>query len=195
MDRRQLLLSGLAAIFYPHAATAAPAPYTIGPRGAQISYLFNLQGSTVAGTAPLSRADLRIDPTALQNSTAEVTADLRQARTKLFFATEALKSETVLDIARFPNARFVSRRIVLGPDGRISGGAAIEGALTLRGVTRPIRFAADLFRKPGSAPDDLTALDVRLRATINRNEFGASGYPALVAPEVGIDIKADLRAL
>ncbi|MEM6759370.1 MAG: YceI family protein [Pseudomonadota bacterium] len=195
MDRRHLLLSGLAALFYPHAAASAPMPYTIGPKGAQISYLFNLQGSTVIGTAPLLRADLRIDPTALQNSSAEVTADLRKARTRLFFATEALKSATVLDIDRFPNARFVSERILLGPNGRISGGAAIEGALTLRDVTRPIRFDADLFRKPNSAPNDLRALDIRLRTTIDRNDFGASGYAALVAPEVGVDIRADLLAL
>lgn len=195
MHRRHMLALSLAALLAPHSARAAARPYTIGPNGAEISYLFSLSGNSVTGTVPLSRADLTINPQDLQSSTATVTADLRKARTGLVFATQALKSEAVLDADRFPQARFVSTRVLLGPDARISEGAVIEGNLTLRGVTRPVRFGAALFRKRGSSADDFDALDVRLRATINRNDFGANGYANLVTPEVGIDIKADLIAI
>ena len=123
-----------------------------------------------------------------------MTADIRRARTGLIFATEALKSASVLHADRFPEARFTSTRVILGAGGRISGGATIDGNLTLRGVTRPVRFAAELFRKRGSAPDDLSALDVRLQGRGNRSDFGAIGYADLVEDRVGIDIRADILA-
>ena len=192
MHRRHLLAIGLAALARP--SFAAPTPYGLGPNGANITYLFTLNGAQVKGTVPVARADLRIDPANLAASTADVTADIRRARTGLIFATEALKSATVLNAASFPMARFTSTRVRLGDGGRISDGATVEGDLTLRGVTRPVRFSATLFRKRGSAPDDLSALDVRLQGRINRRDFGATGYADLVEDSVGIDIKADILA-
>ncbi|WP_299691154.1 YceI family protein [uncultured Tateyamaria sp.] len=192
MHRRHLLAIGLAALARP--TFAAPTPYRLGPNGATITYLFTLNGGQVKGTVPVGRADLRIDPDNLAASTADVTADIRRARTGLIFATEALKSESVLNAARFPQARFTSTRVTLGAGGRISDGATIDGDLTLRGVTRPVRFAAELYRKRGSAAGDLSALDVRLQGRINRSDFGATGYADLVDDSVGIDIRADIVA-
>jgi len=195
MDRRNMLRLSLAALASPALgaqAFAAPTPYRLGPNGATITYLFTLNGGQVKGTVPVSGASLIIDPRNLAASTADVTADVRRARTGLIFATEALKSESVLNAQSFPQARFTSTRVILGPGGRLSGGAAIEGNLTLRGVTRPVRFAADLFRKRGSAPDDLSALDVRLQGSVDRRAFGATGYADIVDDTVGIDIKAEI---
>ncbi len=192
MHRRHMLALSLAALAQP--ALAAPTPYRLGPNGATITYLFSLNGAQVKGTVPVGRADLRIDPGNLAASTADVTADIRRARTGLIFATEALKSESVLNAANFPQARFTSTKVTLGADGRISGGATIDGNLTLRGVTRPVRFSAGLFRKRGSAPGDLRALDVHLQGRVNREDFGATGYADIVENLVGIDIRADLVA-
>lgn len=193
MHRRHLMALGLAALAQP--SFAAARPYGLGPNGATITYLFTLNGGQVKGTVPVGRADLRIDPGNLAASTADVTADIRRARTGLIFATEALKSESVLNAASFPQARFASTRVTLGAGGRISDGATIEGDLTLRGVTRPVRFAAALYRKRGSTADDLSALDVRLQGKISRSAFGATGYADLVEDTVGIDIRADIAAL
>ena len=124
-----------------------------------------------------------------------MTADLTAARTGLIFATQAMKSASVLDTERFPTARFRATRVTLGRSGRLSEGAALDGDLTLRGITRPVRFDAALFRPPGSAPDDLSLLDIRLRGAISRTAFGAAGYPDLVADGVGLDIRARIRAL
>ncbi|MEL6618402.1 MAG: YceI family protein [Pseudomonadota bacterium] len=192
MHRRHLLALGLAALARP--GWAAPVPYTLRGDASTITYTFTLNGAAVKGTVPVDRADLRIDPQNLAASTADVTADVRRARTGLIFATDALKSPSVLDAARFPTARFTSSRIILGPGGRLSGGAAIEGRLTLRGVTRTVRFQADLFRAPGSAPDDLRNLSVALRGQINRRDYGATGYADLVADTVGIEINAEIAA-
>ena len=192
MHRRHLLATALAALATP--AFAAPQPYKLGRAGATIRYTFTLSGSPVTGTVPLDRAVLSIDPDNLAASTADVTADVRRARTGLLFATEALKSPSVLDAARFPLARFQSTHVILGPAGRISNVAVIEGRLTLRGVTRPVRFDAALYRLPGSAPDDLSTLTVALGGRIDRRDYGATGYADLVENIIDIAIDAEITA-
>lgn len=192
MHRRTLLAMGLATFATP--VLAAPTAYRLAGTAATITYTFTLNGAPIKGTLPINRADLNVDPDNLAASTADVTADVRQAETGLIFATQALKSASVLDADGYPLARFRSTRVILGPGGRISNGAAVEGQLTLRDVTRPVRFDAGLFRPQGTVPGDLSTLVVALTARINRNDFGASGYPDLVDPIVTIDIDAEISA-
>ncbi len=193
LTRRTFGLCALAAAAQP--LHAAPRTYDIGPGGARISYTFRLSGAPVVGTIPIDRADLQVDAGDLSRSRADVTADVRRARTGLVFATEALQSASVLDANRHPRARFRSTRVVLGADGRISNGAALEGELTLRGVTRPVRLNASLFRPQGSAAGDLSRLSIVLRGRLDRRDFGATGYANLVEPNVDLEITADIRAL
>ncbi|MEL6240553.1 MAG: YceI family protein [Pseudomonadota bacterium] len=192
MKRRDLLAALCVLPAVPSWAT--PTRYAIGPGGARIRFDFNLMGGIQSGTVPLANADLRIDPERLSASTADVTADVRRARTGLFFATEAMKSEGVLDAQNHPTASFRSTRVILGSGGRISDGGALEGDLTLRGVTRPVRFEAAIYRPRGTAPTDLSRLSVLLKGSVDRFAFGASGYPDLVGPNVGIDIQVDIAA-
>ncbi|MEO0381458.1 MAG: YceI family protein, partial [Pseudomonadota bacterium] len=63
-----------------------------------------------------------------------------------------------------------------------------------RGVTKRVKFNAQLFRAPGSAADDLSALRVILNGRVNRTDYGAIGYPELVADAVDIEIDANIRA-
>ncbi|WP_299042937.1 YceI family protein [uncultured Tateyamaria sp.] len=196
MNRRHMMLGALAALapISPGISWAAPTPYRLATGGATITYTFMLNGAPVKGTVPVNQADLSIDPGNLSASTALVSADVRRARTGLIFATEALKSASVLDAKTHPTARFRSTRVTLGPGGRISDGATLEGDLTLRGVTRRVRFDAGLFRTRGSSTDDFSALTVMLKGRVNRRDFGATGYADLVEDTVGIDIVAEIRA-
>ncbi|WP_299204811.1 YceI family protein [uncultured Tateyamaria sp.] len=193
MNRRHLLLCALATLT-PRTGWAVPTPYRLGTGGATITYTFMLNGAPVKGTVPVNQADLTVDPNNLDKSTALVSADVRRARTGLIFATEALKSPSVLDAQNHPTARFRSTRVKLGAGGRLSDGATLEGDLTLRGVTRRIRFDAGLFRARGSAAEDFSTLTVMLKGRIDRREFGAIGYANLVDDTVGIDIVAEITA-
>ena len=67
--------------------------------------------------------------------------------------------------------------------------------LTVRDVTRSVRLDAQLFRPPGTAPDDLRLLTIELSGSMSRSSFGATGYPELVSDTVGIDIRAVIRAV
>jgi len=85
--------------------------------------------------------------------------------------------------------RFVNTPI----SGQGGARATLEGNVTIRGVTRPLRLAAEIGVPPGSAPGDFRRLTVRLGGHVNRSAFGASGYPDMVADRVDLDITAQLR--
>lgn len=192
MTRRLLIAGGLASAGLP--VWAAPRRYDLQAAGSTISFAFSVNGTAQTGTVPVTQADIRVDPQNLANSSADVTADIRAAKTGLIFVTQALLSAEVLDVQNHPNVRFVSNRIALGQNGRISEGARIDGALTLRGVTLPLQLDANLSRPAGTPPDDLSVLLVRLTGRLNRGDFGATGYPKLVAEPVDLDIRAEIRA-
>lgn len=194
LTRRRSLIGALAAAALPRTAWSAPRRYRIAPEEAEIRFIFTAGGNPQTGTAPLSRADLRIDPQNLQASTAEVTADVSRAKAGIFLVTQAMKAPEMLDAAHHPTARFRSTGVTLGAAGRISDGAVIEGDLTLRGVTRPVRLDAAIYRPPGSAPDDLDRLEAHLTGRISRSSFGVSGFPEMVADTVGLDIRVRIRA-
>ncbi|QBF31153.1 YceI family protein [Thalassococcus sp. S3] len=193
MLTRRLFLAGLTA--FPALAQAAPTRYRLDPQASTVGFTYILNGVAQRGTMPVSRADLLIDPDNLASAQVDVSVSVAQAWTALFFATDALKGASVLDAANHPEVRFVSTSIRLAQDGRLSGGATVTGRVTVRGVTRPLTLQADLFRLPGSAPDDLRALTIRLRGALSRSAFGASGFPNLVADTVTLDINAAIRAV
>lgn len=193
IQRRALLALGLLMAANP--LRAAGRQYELVTEGSRITFSFVLKGIRQSGTAPIATADLSIDPADLARSTADVSADIRRAKTGLIFVTEALKSPSVLDAEAHPLVHFVSTAVRLGAKGRIGEGAVIEGDLTLRGVTRPLRLAATLTRPKGSAPDALTELKVHLTGALKRSDYGATGFADLVADRVDLDIMAEIRAV
>lgn len=193
IPRRPLLTGLSAALLAPHALLAAPLPYRIVPEATDVRFRFLLGGQPQQGRIPVQAARIRIDPDDLASSQADITLDASRARAGTVFATSALKSPAVLDTARFPVVRFRSTRIRLGPGGRLSGGAQIQGRLTLRGITRPLTLQAALYRRPGTAPKDLRELDVHLSGQLSRAAYGATGYADLVADQVTLAIRARIH--
>lgn len=95
-------------------------------------------------------------------------------------ADHLVEGPALFDVAHFPTARFLSRRITLIGDHM----AQIEGDLTLHGVTRPILLEAKL---PGGA-----AADQVFTATtyVRRSAFGMDGYHPLLGDTVALTIQA-----
>ena len=186
--RRTLATIGALALAAP--THARPTRYRLDPANSRVGFTYVLNGASQQGTMPVDHANILIDPQNLQASSVDVSLNARKARTGFVFATQALTGTEVLDTARFPHIRFVSDRVRLGPEGRISDGASISGSLTIRDRTRRVTFDAGLFRPAGTTPEDLNVLTVRLTGAINRSDFGAAGFPDLVADRVGLDVTA-----
>ncbi|UWR04459.1 YceI family protein [Ruegeria conchae] len=189
---RRTLIAGLAALPFARDAHAALTPYVLATARSSVEFTYTLSGTAQTGTMPVQTAQILIDTRRLQNSRVDVVMDVARARTKLPFARGPMLGSSVLNAARYPTIRFVTTKIQLGPTGRISEGATVTGDLTVRDVTRPVTLNSDLYRRPGSAVDDLDILFIRLVGALNRHEFGASGYPDLVQPMIGLNIRAEI---
>ncbi len=189
----RLLLLVLLGAAFASASQAAPTRYQLDAGDSHVRFTFTMGGIPQTGTMPIARALILVDPQNLTASRVDISLDVAGVRTPLPFARQALIGPEVLDAARYATIRFVSTRVQLAPDGRLSGGAKITGKLTMHGVTRPVTFEAALFRAPDSAVDDLSNLSVQMKGQISRSAFGASGYGDLVADTVGLDIWAVIR--
>lgn len=192
MTRRALIAAALASAGFR--ASAEARAYDLVTDTSRIKFTFTTSAGPQTGTVPVDTAQILIDPRQLANSQATVTADIREVTAGLPFVTEAIKSADLLDAQNHPVVRFRSTKIRLGSKGRISEGAQIEGDLTLRGVTLPITLDAILSRPTGSAPDDLSILYVQLNGSLDRQHYGASGFPGLAENRVELDIFTELTA-
>jgi polyisoprenoid-binding protein YceI len=168
---------------------AEPVPYILDAAASSVGFEVNMGEQVVTGTMPVAGAALLLDFDRVANSTINVTLDPSSAQTGLIFATEALKAENLLNTAAYPQIVFVSTGVTAGAD---STQAEVDGQVTIRGVTRPLRLHAQLYRQAGTIAGNIDKLSLLLTGTLNRNDFGASGYPGLVSDQVKLQITAQI---
>jgi polyisoprenoid-binding protein YceI len=166
-------------------AFAAPDTYHLSPGGSTVAWATDLGETEISGTMPIDRADLELDFAAPATSRIRVVIDAAGADASLPFAVEAMRGENVLHTTAHPKITFAATGI------RTQGNAAtVDGLLTIRGTTLPIRLAARFFRPPGSAEGDLSRLSVQLTGKLSRSAYGAAGFADLVGDEVRLNIVA-----
>ena len=166
---------------------SAPQRYALDPAASEVGFTYRLLGAATRGRMPVARAALVIDFTDLSATRADVVLDVTQARAGLIVATEAMRGSRVLDAARHPTIRFRATRTYAA-----GAGAVMEGDLTVRGTTRPVRLSARFLRPPGSDPGARDRIAIELTGALSRSAFGASGYPDLVGDRIDIRIRAGL---
>ncbi|MEL6683205.1 MAG: YceI family protein [Pseudomonadota bacterium] len=191
----RLLTALIASVFLlPAILWADPIPYRLQADRSEVGFIFNLSGASNRGSMPVRAAEIAIDFDRFTNSSADVTVDVSRARTGLIFATEALKAGSVLNASGYPTIRFQSTAIRPNDPRNLSAGGKIDGNLTIRGITRPVTLDAALFRQQGTAEGDLSQLSFRISGTVNRSDFGATGYSDIVADQIRLDIAARVIA-
>ncbi|HEX7295325.1 MAG TPA: YceI family protein [Pyrinomonadaceae bacterium] len=143
-------------------ATAQGQKYQITPQNSQIAFV----GSKVTGSHNGSFGDFsgQID----YNGTPEqshVNIDIKadSITTDTPDLTTHLKTADFFDVAKYPQATFVSTAIKAGGEGGASH--TVTGNLTLHGVTKSVTFPATISVTPDVATVDSTF-------SINRKDFG-----------------------
>jgi polyisoprenoid-binding protein YceI len=182
-------LVGLIFLVAGTAAKASPRAYDLDTSGSVVAFQVGFGTSPIRGSMPVESADLLLDFDRVAQSRVTVTLSTQKAKASLPFAAEAMKAANVLDTARFPTMQFHSTAIRATKDG-----ATIDGDLTLRGVTHPLRLNATIFRQQGTQAGDKTRLTLHLTGSVQRSAYGASGWPDMVGDTVDIDIRARIHA-
>jgi polyisoprenoid-binding protein YceI len=95
-----------------------------------------------------------------------------------------LRSENMFDVRRYPWLRFRSRHLDYGADGL----AGVDGDVTLRGVTRPVRLTVQHLWCAIDPRDGREGCGAQIRARISRAEFGMTYAYPLVGDDVDLDV-------
>lgn len=122
-------------------APAGAAEYVIDTKGGHASINFRVQHlgfSWLTGRFDAFAGSFRYDDKNPAAAAISVTIDTASVNSNHAERDKHLRGADFLDVANFPEAKFVSKSIT--PDG--DGKAVIAGDFTLRGITRPVAITA-----------------------------------------------------
>src|ERR1700745_4056465 len=118
---------------------------------------------------------LTLDESNLAQSHIEASIDAASIETRDAQRDAHLRSADFLDVEKFPTLSFNSTRISLVREGEL----AVEGDLTIRGVTRKVTFSVEGPTPPVKDPWGNTRIAVSATTKINRKDFGLRWNAAL----------------
>ena len=162
----------------------AAGTYAIEPNHTQVVFTVTHFGITpYSGTFSGASGTAMLDPAHPEAARVSVTIPVASVMTTSAKLTDELKSADWLDAARFPTATFVSTKVTpMGP-----AMAAIEGTLTLHGVSRPATINARFFGAATNPMSKKASVGFVGRLTFKRAEFGVTKYVPVVSDETLAD--------
>ncbi|HXO34734.1 MAG TPA: YceI family protein [Candidatus Acidoferrales bacterium] len=131
--------------------------------------------SNVKGQFPKVTGTLTLDESDLTKSRVEAVIEAGSIETRDAQRDTHLKSADFFDVEKFPTLTLKSTRISLVRDGEL----AVEGDLTIHGVTRKVVFSVEGPTPPAKDPWGNTRVAVSATTKISRKDFGLTWNAAL----------------
>jgi polyisoprenoid-binding protein YceI len=138
--------------------------------------------SNVKGQFPKVSGKLVLDETNLGNSKIEAVIEATSIETRDAQRDAHLKSADFLDVENFPTLSFKSTRVSIVRNGEL----AVEGDLTIRGVTRKETFDVEGPTPPVKDPWGNTRVAVSATTKIHRKDFGLTWNTILEAGGIAV---------
>jgi polyisoprenoid-binding protein YceI len=138
--------------------------------------------SNVKGQFAKVSGKLVLDESDLANSQIEALIDASSIATRDPQRDAHLKSADFLDVENFPTLSFKSARSRIVRNGEL----AVEGDLTIRGVTRKVTFDVEGPTPPIKDPWGNTRVAVSATTKINRKDFGLTWNTILEAGGIAV---------
>lgn len=124
---------------------------------------------------------------AAKTGTVDIVIDTKSVNTGFATFNEHIQGEDFLDTAKYPTATFKSTKVVFEGDKPV----AVEGNLTLKGVTRPVTLTVTSFQAMPHPMMKKDAIGANAWTVVKRSEFNAGKYAPYVGDEVRIDIAVE----
>ena len=163
------------------ASTAAPVQtstttWNIDPAHSMAEFkVKHMMIANVKGHFPKVSGALLLDEFDLASSRVEASIEAASIYTRDEQRDAHLKSADFFDVEKFPTLHFKSTGISIVRDGEL----AVEGDLTIHGITRKVRFAVEGPTPPTKDPWGNTRVAVSATTRINRKDFGLIWNAAL----------------
>jgi polyisoprenoid-binding protein YceI len=124
--------------------------------------------SNVKGQFTGVTGTLTLDESNLSQSKVEATIDAASINTRDAQRDGHLKSADFFDVEKFPTLSFSSTSVTRKSDDEL----AVEGNITIHGVTKPVTFTVEGPSAPGKDPWGNTRIGLSATTKINRKDFG-----------------------
>jgi polyisoprenoid-binding protein YceI len=164
---------------------AAAAEWRLDP-ATSISVDVVWRGATVELRFPELDGSIVFDERRPETAKARIVVSARDVETGVGVVDALARSRDYLDAETHPEIAFDLDRL----ERTSSSTANVFGRMTLRGVTRPVAFEAQVFRY-GPAADDPDRFEAGfdISGVIDRTAFGSTGGLPEVAPELPVRIR------
>ena len=149
--------------------------------------------SNVKGEFTHIKGSLKLDSSDITRSSAEASMDVSTINTREEQRDAHLKSADFFHLEKFPTISFRSTRVTKKGDDDF----AVEGELTMHGVTRKVVFDVESLSPPTKDPWGNTRIGLSASTKINRKDFGLNWNAALetggilVGEEVAITLDVE----
>lgn len=180
----RLILAPLAVVLLT-AATPVQR-FIVDPAGSAVSAKVGFLGiGSKTAEFPKMFGTAAINPDSLQDLGLDVTLDARAIKAPDKVTLGRLRGESFFWVEKYPTVRFVGTSLTM--TGARSG--IVDGKLTARGVTRPVKLTVTFSKAPGTlAAGEAITIDGRTK--INRRDFGMTAYSLIVGKTVTINLRA-----
>lgn len=164
--------------------------YRIDERFGSIAFAISVLGLfSVTGRFLRFSGDLALDPGRPEATAIDVAVPTAEIDLPLPEQRDLIRSPAYFDSANHPIARFVSRAVAVVASDRF----LIDGVLTLRGVSNPVRLEARLTERRRDAERGIDVADVIASATVSRSAFGMGADRPLLSDRVRLDIRVRIE--
>jgi polyisoprenoid-binding protein YceI len=161
-----------------NATQAATTSWNIDPAHTTAEFkVKHMMITNVKGQFSAVTGVVEIDPEEVANSRVEVSIDASSISTRDAQRDAHLKSPDFFDVEKFPTLSFASTGVTRKDDGEL----AVEGNLTIHGVTRKVVFEVEGPSEPAKDPWGNVRIGWSASTKINRKDFGLNWNAALEA--------------
>jgi polyisoprenoid-binding protein YceI len=171
-------------------AIAAPTTYVLEPNHTLPRFEYNHMGYSIQSSRFNKVTGKVVLDKAAKTGSADVTIDTTSIDTGSTMFNEHIQGEDFLSTAKFPTATYKSSKFVFKGEKLV----AIEGDLTIKGVTKPVKLAVSSYNCAPHPMMKKEACGVNATAKIKRSDFGAGKYAPLVGDDVTIIIPVEAIA-
>jgi len=185
-------LSLTAALFAALAGSAIAAPVTYNVDGSHTYPRFSYSHfgySTQQSSFKKTMGTVVYDAEA-KTASVDIRIDMTSVNTGFEVFDGHIQGEDFFDTAKYPAATFKSTKVVFEGDKP----KAIEGVLTLKGVSKPVTLTVTSFQAMPHPMMKKPAIGANAFTVVKRSEFNAGKYAPYVGDEVRIDIALEAVA-
>ena len=186
---KPIFLSAAIALMVGALAAAQTSQWQLDPAHSSAQFAVRHMGiSNVRGTFTKLSGTARYDPADSKNDSVEVTIEAGSVDSRVEMRDNDLRSDHFFDVQKYPTITFRSTKVESAGADKLK----ITGDLTIRGITKPVTLDVDGPSKPVKDGQGRLHMGVSATATVNRTDFGMTGYQGIVGNEVTLTIDAEL---